>query len=510
MESISSCWTKIVQFKAYDQSIKLDLAVAAEKLVGPNHISRIIDEMVERIDMELLSAYYKGGGCPAYHPKLMIKVWLYGFCEQLYTSRPLAKALGERIPFIWLAGGARPCFKTLSSFRGERMQDLIDEVFKAVLYLLIQEGYIDLEDLFVDGSKWEANANKHKVVWGKNTERWKAQVLGRINAFLLELKELQAAEDAKYGSKDLPESEVEGEVSVILSRQEVEQQLEGLNTRLSAQKSAKDFGSGDLPDGDPELDGCSKDSQSELEAKDLSESTQESKPVEVSNSEELEAELAQLNDGLSLLRTATLDSASIEQFKQMNRTGKKLAKEAEKLLKYEAQEEILAGRNSYSKTDHEATFFRMKDDRLLPAYSPQQMTNHQYIVNYTIAQQAADSPTLPAHIDKALQGFEGLPVPKQQNVNTDAAYGSEENYLYLAQIGMNAYVKYAMFHQEQNGELAKKKFRRENFPYDSKTDTFECPDGRRLEFVEERLSVSKNGYERTIRLYASESCQGCS
>lgn len=93
-------------------------------MVPAGHLSRIISEVVEQIPMESLIVYYAGGGASSYQPKMMIKEWLYGYCEWLYTSRRMAKALRENIVFIWLAGGQCPCFKTLSEFRGERMQKL--------------------------------------------------------------------------------------------------------------------------------------------------------------------------------------------------------------------------------------------------------------------------------------------------------------------------------------------------------------------------------------------------
>ena len=134
---------------------------------------------------------------------MLLKVWLYGYCTQVYTSRPLAKKLREDLVFIWLAGGQRPCFKTLSSFRSKRMQAIVDVVVSQVLLYLIEQGYVDLSDLYVDGSKWEANANKYKVVWRKNTERYKGWVLSRIADLMQQWQALQEQEDQTYGSSCL-------------------------------------------------------------------------------------------------------------------------------------------------------------------------------------------------------------------------------------------------------------------------------------------------------------------
>lgn len=424
-------------FKAYDQKQYVRVPLSIEEFIEPGHLVRIIDGMVEGLNMEDLEAYYPGGGSSAYHPKMMIKVWLYGYCKQLYTSRPLARALREQLPMMWLAGGQTPNFKTLSEFRGNRMQGIMDLLFKEVLCLLVKEEYIDLGDLYIDGSKWEANANRHKVVWAKNTERYKAAVLSRIEDLLEQVHRLQGEEDLRYGSKDLPEVGSQKEVQLVLTSAQVCENLERIN---------------------------------DLIAQNASDSNKE---------------------------------------KCLKKVSKALRKEGEKLSKYEQQEVILAHRNSFSHTDKDATCLRMKDDRLLPGYNLQHTTSNQFIVNYTVEQCASDSTTLIAHLDKMEARFEELPKVKELNVCADAGYGSEENYVAMQKRHINAYVKYPLFFQEQSGELLKAKFRRENFPYDPQQDEFTCPNGRKLTYRWTQIETSTTGYERRVRSYECQSCEGC-
>jgi transposase len=108
--------------------------------------------------MSALESYYIGGGSSSYRPKMLIKLWLYGYCTKVYTSRPLSKALVKQLPFMWLAGGQSPCFKTLSEFRSNRLQGLINDVFKEVLLMLINQGYI-MEDIYMDGSNGDLKYN---------------------------------------------------------------------------------------------------------------------------------------------------------------------------------------------------------------------------------------------------------------------------------------------------------------------------------------------------------------
>ena len=122
----------------------------------------IVNKVVEEIEMSELEVYYRGGGCSPYYPKMMIKLWIYGYCERVYTSRRLSKMTRENIYYMWLPGGHQPCFKTLSDFRSGKLQKMVDTVFRQVLEMLIELGYVDLDELYVDGTKLEANANRHK------------------------------------------------------------------------------------------------------------------------------------------------------------------------------------------------------------------------------------------------------------------------------------------------------------------------------------------------------------
>jgi transposase len=431
-----------IRFKKYDQEQVLQVPVNVSLLIPSGHLVRIVNQAVENIDMSVLEHYYTGFGCPAYNPKMLIKVWIYGYCERVYTSRRLAKAIRENINFIWLSGNQQPSFKTLSEFRGERMQSMIDIIFKQVLLVLVESGYIDLGDLYVDGTKLEANANQYKRVWKKNTDRHKQAVVERISLLLEEIKVLQQEEESQHGQGDLRELGQGEPVTVVLNSETVSQHLKSLH-ELVVEESAKQ------------------------------------------------------------------ESVNKTKVKELARLGNKLAKEQENLIKYEDQETILGERNSYSQTDTDATMLRMKNERLLPGYNVQHTTSNQYIVNYTIAQNGSDSPTLPIHLDKMEVRFEGLDRPEEISLGADAGYGSEENYADLEHRGIEAYVKYPLWYQEESGQLAKKRFRRENWTYDAQSDTYTCPNQQILVFKEETTRTSENGYERTIRLYECQSCDNC-
>jgi transposase len=192
-------------FKRYEQNQPMLLPHSLEELIPTGHLVRVVNAIIDRIDRRPLIDQYKGGGTSAYHPIMMLKVIIYAYTQQIFSSRQIAKALRENINFMWLSGMNQPDFRTINRFRGKIMKVVIEDVFYAVLEQLLEQGYVDLEKYFVDGTKLEANANRYSYVWRKNTERYKAQLQERIRGLLDEIDEIEAEEEAQYGDKDLEE-----------------------------------------------------------------------------------------------------------------------------------------------------------------------------------------------------------------------------------------------------------------------------------------------------------------
>jgi transposase len=183
----------------------------------------------------------------------------------------------------------------------------------------------------------------------------------------------------------------------------------------------------------------------------------------------------------------------------------KIENEAEKLQKYEKQEEILSGRNSYSKTDHDATFMRNKQDQLLPNYNVIFSTEEQFITNFSISQNASDSAGYIEHINKIEERGDNY-LPK--NNVTDAGFGSEENYHKLEEKKIGNYLKYNTFYQDTKGG-SKKPFHKDKFKYDSQKDCFYCPENQCLIFKTEGTQKTSTGYITTVRIYEGTKCRSC-
>jgi len=206
-----------------------------------------------------------------------------------------------------------------------------------------------------------------------------------------------------------------------------------------------------------------------------------------------------------------------EQEKQTRQALKELENDClPRLEKYEEQTKVLAGRNSYAKTDPDATCMRMKEDRgakrpwTKPAYNVQLGTEGQFIVGASVHNQSSDAPCFIPLMERMRLGLKRLP----KNASADAAYGSEENYDYLQRQGVENYLKYNTFYQDthhyRNQDILRKhQFRSDHFEYEETTDQFLCPAKRRLSYLFTSQYKTTNGYLSTRRHYECENCQEC-
>jgi transposase len=181
-----------------------------------------------------------------------------------------------------------------------------------------------------------------------------------------------------------------------------------------------------------------------------------------------------------------------------------------RLEKYQQQLQTLGNRNSFSKTDEDATFMRMKEDamkngQLKPAYNPQISTENQYITHFSIHQKPTDTTTLPAH----LEGFKQKYNKQSKQVIADAGYGSEENYELLEKEGIEAFVKFSYFHKEQKRAFKNDPFGIQNLFYNPEKDFYVCTMGQRMEKIANTTRTSSNGYVSNISVYQAQNCKGC-
>jgi len=225
-------------FKPYIQNQPSLMPPRLDELIPEDHLVRVINRAIDQLDLETLLKQYKGGGASSFHPGMMLKVIVYAYSEKVYSSRRIAKALRENVNFMWISGRSQPDFRTINHFRSSRMKDVIDDVFASVMEYLIEQGYVKLENYFLDGTKIEANANKHKVVWGKRRAKYAGRLRQKIWELLKEIDEVNTAENAEYGDKDLEEMGGSGAGGGMDAAKLAEKMAE-LNRRLAEQPENK-------------------------------------------------------------------------------------------------------------------------------------------------------------------------------------------------------------------------------------------------------------------------------
>jgi len=415
-------------FKPYNSSQLSLLPPSLDELIPENHVVRLVSSVIDQINIDNLINRYKGGGASSFHPKMLLKVLIYGYLSNTYSSRKIEQAVQSNIHYMWLAGMQRPDHNTINRFRNDKLKGVLKEVFGQVVSLMVNQGLVNIKLIYTDGTKLEANANKYTFVWGKSIKKYK---------------------------------------------QGIQNQLEEL------WKYADSIAKEELKDNDPTI------------------------------YPEVDAE--QVRKTIDSINEAIKDKPVDKKVKQkLNYAKRHWPKNIEK---YNEQEQILGDRNSYSKTDPDATFMRMKDDhmkngQLKAAYNWQISTSDQYIVNYDIYQKTNDTQTLPDHLDEYKELYGHSP----EVVVADAGYGSEENYEYMEDEGIEAYVKYNYFHQEQKAKSKIKAtdvFKTQHLYYNKDEDCFICPMGQKMTKRYEKIHKTKTGYKQNYSVYQAQNCQGC-
>lgn len=421
-----------MRFKPYNQHQTILLPYSFDDLIPEKHPVRVLDQIVESINIQpLLKAYSKEGN-PGYHPKMLLKVMLYAYTTNVYSSRKIELALRENINFMWLTSMTVVDHNTINRFRSDKLKDSFKEIFKQVVLMLASEGLVTLKQIYTDGTKIEAQAGRYTFVWGNSIKTNKAKMLTQLEELWKYAQSIDNDEEPNPDPSEFKE----------ISKEVIEQTVAKIDAKLSGNENA---------------------------------------------SSKAKAKLRYIKNNF-----------------------------VPNLEKYQQQEAILKERNSYSKTDTDATFMRMKEDHMLngqlkPAYNTQISTENQIIVHYTIHQNPTDTKTLKPHLEKLEQTFGKEALQELKEITADAGYGSEENYDYLEQKGLTPYVKYNTFEKEQDKNYQKKHkpFSKENLYYSQEGDYYMCPMGQRMNKTHQSTKTTEAGFSQSLSHYQAQNCEGC-
>jgi transposase len=414
-----------IKFKEYGQNQVMLIPPTLDEMIDASHPVRIVNQVIDRINIDPLIAKFKGGGTSSYHPRILLKVLVFGYLSNIYSGRRMEAALKENIHFMWISGMNQPDHNTINRFRSNRLKGVLKQVFGQVVELLVAEGLVNLKEVYLDGTKIESKANRYTFVWGR---------------------------------------------SIKASKERIKKQLEEL------WQYTQDIAQEELQDPSPTT-------FDEIDAQKVTD------------------KVNKINEGL---KDKPVSKKVSQKLKYAEKNWPK------NLERYDEQEKILNGRNSYSKTDPDATFMRMKEDHMLngqlkPGYNWQISTSDQFILNYSIHQSSTDTQTLPSHLD----GFNVLYGQMPDTVTADAGYGSESNYLYLEENLIRAFVKDAYFDKDQKGVDNKHPFVADKLFYNEEQDCYYCPMGQPMTRQGNRKRTGRDGLVQTYACYQAQNCQGC-
>lgn len=419
-----------LHFRSYIDNRDLLFPPHLDQDIDANDPVRLIDSIIESLDISNILKLYHPTGRRPYDPKMLLKVVIYAYMNNSYSCRRIEKLLKRDIHYIWLSGYEKPDFITINRFRN-RVKDEINNIFTQLVLVLAEKGYVSLDVEYIDGTKIESKANKYTFVWRKTVEGNRAKLMKKIAVLLEQIDEAIAQE-------------------------------------MTAEKDGVVF----TPEG---LGAIIRDLKQSLETDPVAENKEDKKQV-----------------------------------REKKKRLKELEAHRAKLREYDDRLAAIGERNSMSKTDPDATFMRMKEDHMRngqtkPGYNLQISAENQFITDFALYPNPTDTLTLPSFLNSFHTRYDIIPSV----IVADSGYGSEENYRFMEESGMEAYVKYNRFHIEQRPRFKPNPFHADSLHYNEKEDYYVCPMGQHMTRIGTKTRPSASGYKGEFALYKAQNCKGC-
>jgi transposase len=187
-------------YRAYLPEQDLLLPPSLRDWLPENHLAHFVSDVVDQLDLSTIESVYEKEerGQPPYHPRMMSKILLYGYCVGVFSSRQMEKKLVEDVGFRMLAAGNEPDFRTISDFRKQHLGAL-QGLFDQMLQIALQTGTMKLGRVMLDGSKVKANASKHKAMSYGRMQEDEKRMRAEVRRQLEQAERVDAEEDARYG-----------------------------------------------------------------------------------------------------------------------------------------------------------------------------------------------------------------------------------------------------------------------------------------------------------------------
>ena len=408
---------------------QLKLPLNIEYMIADNDSVHLLSQFIEEMDLTDLYSTYSRIRENQATPRQMLKIVLYSYMNHNYSSRLMELSCKRDVNFMYLLEGSQvPDHSTFARFRSIHFAPCSETIMAEMTNFLYEIGEILGNDIFIDGTKIEACANKYTFVWKKSVSRNLERLLSKLSDFVAECEEM-------YGLKLVYEN--------IVKTKHVKK----LRKKLYALKQKENI---------EFVHGCGK----------------RKNPIQ--------------------------------------RSIEKLEEYLDKLKEYTQKIHTCGKRNSYSKTDKDATFMRMKEDamkngQLKPGYNVQHGVDSEYIVWLAIGDQPTDTTTLIPFI-KSMENFLYF---KYFKIVADAGYESEENYVYIKGNGQLSYIKPTNYEISKTRKYINDISRIENMDYTELGDYYTCKNNKKLTVNKIVKRKSKTGYISEKTVYSSGNCSNC-
>jgi transposase len=189
------------QFRTCSLDQPLLLPPSLQDWLPEKHLARFVADVADQLDLSQILAEYArrdGRGMAAYHPVMMVRMLLYGYCLGMVSSRKLERATYEDVAFRYLAADQHPDHDSIASFRQTHLQALAG-LFIQALQLCEKAGLVKLGHVAIDGTKLKANASKHKAMSYDRMNEKEKQLREEVEKLLAQAAQADAEEDARYG-----------------------------------------------------------------------------------------------------------------------------------------------------------------------------------------------------------------------------------------------------------------------------------------------------------------------
>lgn len=174
------------------------LPSSLEEHIEADHLARFVNMAVEELDTSVIEDQYSEKGQHAYHPKMLLKILIYGYAIGIRSSRKISRSCREHVVFMWLSGRQAPDFRTVSDFRSEKLENF-KKLFRQVLVICSELGMIRCGRVSLDGTKIRADVNRNKTIYRKVLKKREEYLASQVEDILKEAEEIDREEEALYG-----------------------------------------------------------------------------------------------------------------------------------------------------------------------------------------------------------------------------------------------------------------------------------------------------------------------